>query len=156
MAHSKIPIHSPFIPGVCSGGCLLWGSAQRSVCSGGCLLLCVRGGVCSGGVSAPGVGLSARGGWFLLPGVCVCLLEGKWGCLLAVGVYSGGSVCSRGVSALGGWKCLLPGVSALGGVGSWGGVCSQGVSAPRGVCSLEGVCPGGVSFPGGVWYPSMH
>ena len=71
------------------------------------------------------------------------------------GVCSGGSVCSRGVSAggcllLGGRGCLLWGVSAL------------GVSAPRGVsatrgCLLQGgVCSQGECLLLGGMYPSMH
>ena len=50
--------------GICSGGCLLWGSVSAG---GGCLLqgasgpgVCVC--VCSRGVSAPGSGVSALGG----------------------------------------------------------------------------------------------
>ena len=85
----------------------------------------------------------------------------------------GGSVYSRGmsalgeyllrgvVSALGGW-CLFPGGVSTprgllllgcmlpGGVCSWGGVCSQGVSAPAG-----GSAPGGGVCSRG-WYTSIH
>ena len=90
--------------------------------------------------------------------------HGEGGCLLwgrGVGVCSRGVGCLlRGVSAPGGvcsWGCLLPGVSApgvstpresaLGGC-LLGGCLLQG-SAPRGVCSRgyllwEGVCSGGV------------
>ena len=88
---------------------------------GGCLLL---GGVCSQGVSASG-----GGGCLLQGGACSwgCLLWGGMsalgGCLLPGGVcYGGWDVCSGG-SAPGGW-CLLResvcsrGVSALGG-GVW-------------------------------------
>ena len=92
-------------------------TVSQSLHPGGGLLL---GGVCSGGVSAPG-----RGG---------CLLWGEGvfapeGCLLLGGVCSGG-VSAGGVSASGGGVCSR-------------GVCSQGVSAPGG-CLLQG----GMSTPG--------
>ena len=76
---------------------------------GGCLLQGVSalgGSVCSGGVSAPRVGVSAPGGVSALGGVC------SWEYLLP-----GGCVCSRG--SVGGCLlrgCLLWGVSAPGGV----------------------------------------
>ena len=91
---------------------------------GGCLL---RGGVCSGGVSAPGglgvySGAVCFGGGCLLPGVC------SWGGVCSQGVCLG--VSALGVSAV---RVSSPRVCVL-----WGGVCSWGVSAP-GVSAPRGV-----------------
>ena len=96
--------------------------------------------------------------------VCRSLLPG------VVSAQGGGRSAPRGVSALGGvcsWGCVCSGgvsalgVSAVGGVCSRGCVCSGG-SAPGGVSALGVSAPGGGSAPRGVcsrgrvWYPSMH
>ena len=102
----------------------------------------------------PGVG---GWGWCLLLGVCSQGVSIPGG-----GLFMGGCLLQRGVSALG------VSVQGSGGVSPLGGVCSGGVcllwgcvSAPRGVSALGGACllwgvstPRG-SFCSGGWHPSM-
>ena len=98
---------------------------MRTVRSSSCIW--GGGGVCSGGVSAPGC-LLLGGGVCSQGGLGVC----SGGCLLPGGFAPRGSllggVCSRAV-------CLLLGGVCSGGCLLWGGLLQGGVSAMGGVVS---------------------